>query len=330
MEGYRFIPVLLVSLFLSGEISGQTCCSGGVPLSSNLGLPPEEVNTLQINLNYDLNVLNTLKTGMQKLDDNSRTRRTHAALFQTGYSLSSRLSIDALFSWVRQERSIQQFGNVDFTATNGVGDAVFLFKYKLLSSFQNQTVVTGALGIKAPLGPSDLRREDGLSINADLQPGSGAWDGIAWAQVVHMLKFRPGMSLNGTAVYGFKGKNNTYLGSQTYQFGNELQLIAGIADRLLIGKILIDPSLNLRFRQVNSDRFNGQDVPGTGGSWVFLSPGLSYWFSPRSAFNARVEVPVYSNISGTQVTPTYRIAAGIFTKINLVKKSHPASDFQVK
>jgi hypothetical protein len=312
--------IVLLAILLCRNISfGQTCCSGGVPLSSSLGLPPEQGNMLQLSLGYDLNVLQTLKTGTKTLDDDSRTRRTHSLLLQAGYSFTGRFSVDALFSWVRQVRSVRQFGNEDFTTTDGIGDAVFLLKYKLFSTAQNQTVVTGALGVKAPLGSSDLRRDDGLTINADLQPGSGAWDGIAWAQVVRALKARPSMSLSGTTVYGARGKNKDYLGSQVYQFGNELQLTAGLADRLLIGRIILDPSLSLRFRHVRPDRLDDLDVPSTGGKWLFLSPGLSYWLNPRYALDARVEMPLFADITGTQVTQTYRVNIGFFAKFNTKK-----------
>ena len=318
----RHTAFIFMALLLCQRVAiGQTCCSGGVPLSSNLGLPPGENQTLQLNLNYDLNVLQTLKTGTEELDDDSRTRRTHSVLLQGGYSFSERISVDAMISWVRQERSINQAGNTDFTATEGAGDAVFLFKYKLLATAQNQTTLTGALGVKAPVGASDLRRDDGLTINADLQPGSGAWDGIAWGQVVHVLKWRQSMSLSGTAVYSRKGKNRNYLGSQEYQFGNETQVSAGVAERLLIGPFIIDPSLTLRFRHVRPDRLTGLNVPSTGGKWLFISPGLSYWFSPRYALDARLELPLFADITGTQVSPTYRLNVGFFTKINLGKPS---------
>ena len=314
---YQTLFFVLFACFPGFQLAmGQTCCSGGVPISSNLGLPPETKNILQFNLNYDLNVLHTLKTGTRELNDDSRTRRTHSVLIQTGYSFTDRFSMDALFSWVRQERQIQQFGNEDFTATEGIGDAVFLFKYKLFSTHQNQTVVSGAMGVKAPLGKSNLKRDDGLTINADLQPGSGAWDIIGWAQVLHSLNFRPSMSISGTVVYGLKGKNNDYLGGQTYQFGNELQVSAAIADRLILGKNLFDPSVTFRFRHVRADRFNSEQVPSTGGTWLFFSPGLSYWLSPNHALNARADLPLYADITGTQVTPTFRINFGLFVKIN--------------
>jgi len=51
------LPFILI--FLLGVIQttfSQTCCSGGVPLSSNLGLPASDKGVLQLSLSYDLNV----------------------------------------------------------------------------------------------------------------------------------------------------------------------------------------------------------------------------------------------------------------------------------
>lgn len=314
-----FVTMFILWLGFSPSAWSQTCCSGGVPISSNLGLPPEEDGILQVSLRYDLNTLETLKVGTDVLNDDSRNRKTHSALLQLGYSFSERLSVDALFSWVRQERTITQFGNTDFTATNGIGDAVFLLKYKLFATPQNQTVVTGALGLKAPIGASDLNTTDGLPIIADLQPGSGAWDGILWGQVVHVAGFRPSMSIAGTTVYSFKGVNDEYLRTQTYQFGNELQLMLSVSDRLLLGKLVIDPSLLFRLRNVAADVINEQVLPNTGGTWLFISPGISHWFNTDFSASLNVELPVLADVTGTQVSPTYHLNAGLFYRFRLKK-----------
>lgn len=309
--------LFLVIAILPGKLSAQTCCSGGVPLSANLGLPPSEANTLQLTLSYDLNVLETLKTGRTTLEDQSRTRRTHSSLLEFGYSFSKRFAIDGFFSWVRQERKIEQFGNRDFTATEGIGDAVLLMKYRVLDLNNSNTVVTTGFGIKFPLGASNLSNEDGLQIIADLQPGSGAWDNILWAQLVHNFGFRPSMSLSVTSAYSVKGKNKEYLGSQSYQFGNEWQLIAGISDRLFLGKLILDPSLALRYRTVPADRLNELDLPSTGGNWIFINPGATHWITPAFSFNANVELPLSAYVDGTQASPSYRINTGLFYRFNL-------------
>jgi len=317
---------LLATVWLMATLPGvlplaaQTCCSGGVPLSSNLGLPPSEGQTLQATLSYDLNVMETLKAGTTVLDDDSRSRRTHSVLLEIGYSFNDRFSIDGFFSWVRQEREINQFGNTDLTATSGIGDAVFLFKYRALDLYEGRTSLTTAIGVKAPFGAADLRRDDGLPIIADLQPGSGAWDGIVWGQFVQALGFRPSMSLAMTATASFKGRNDEYLNSQTYQFGNEVQLMAGLSDRFFIGKAIIDPALVVRFRSVAQDRIDGLAAPSTGGRWLFINPGLSYWLNSDWSFNANVELPLYAHVDGTQISPTYRINTGFFYRIPFSRK----------
>ncbi|WP_345005063.1 hypothetical protein [Snuella lapsa] len=84
------------------HINAQTCCSGGIPLSNNIGLPILEKGSLQIGIHYDYNNLNTLNNGNEKLDDNARLRVTHSILINTNYALTNNFSIEGLFSWVNQ------------------------------------------------------------------------------------------------------------------------------------------------------------------------------------------------------------------------------------
>ncbi len=310
-----FLQLLCVAL-LCGKLPGQTCCSGGVPVSGNLGLPPATGRTLQASLTYDLNALETLQTGARVQEDNSRRRLTHSILLELGYAFDERFSVDGFFSYVRQERQIRQFGNLDLDITNGVGDAVLLFKYRLFGGpFATQSFFTG-LGVKAPLGASDRRDETGIAFNADLQPGSGAWDGLLWAQYSRSLVFRPSLSLTATGIATFRGKNREYLGEETYQFGRELFVVLGLSDRLLVGKALLDPSFSLRFRTVQPDRFNQSQMPGTGGTWLFANPAITYWLTDRLSVNAGISLPLFANVRDTQVTPTYRLTTGIYYRFD--------------
>ena len=172
-----------------------------------------------------------------------------------------------------------------------------------------------------PLGDSNKRNEQGLALNADLQPGSGAWDYITWGQLSQVFPFRPSMSLNLTAIYSGKGINDDYLGSQTYQFGNELQLALGISERITVGNNIFDPAITLRYRNQREDVIDDFDVPSTGGNWLFVNPSLSYWATPDISFEVGLTIPVISHITGTQVTPTYRFRTGVFYRIPSKKES---------
>ena len=295
---------------------GQTCCSGGVPISGNLGLPPGSDGTWQFSLGYDVNVLKTLMDGRDVLDDQSRERVTQSILFQSGYSITDRFSADLFFSYVKQERTITQFGKTDYTSTNGIGDAALLLKYSLSKSSSNKFLFTIAAGPTFPTGRSDFISDDGIPLNADLQPGSGSWDGLFWGNGIYKFDFRPTLNLSSTAIFSYKGKNNQYLGEQTYQFGNELQVLFSVNDNFLVGKKIIDTSISFRYRKALSDRFNDLTMPSTGGQWVFLAPSLAYNFSQKFAANATFEIPIFSEVEGTQLSPTYRLNIGVFFKIN--------------
>jgi len=313
-----FFTLSLLIISYSGY--SQTCCSGGVPLSSNLGLPAGEKGTIQMALTYDLNVLETLKTGKQTLEDDSRSRKTHSFILELGYSFTEKFSVDGFFSFVRQERVINQFGNTNFSSTEGIGDAVLLFKYKIWATAANNTVFQIGIGPKIPLGASDKTNAIGLTYNADLQPGSGAWDGVLFAQFSHVLKKRPSMSFLATSTYGIKGKNSDYFDVQTYQFGNEFQLSTGVSDRVLLGKSIIDPALLFQYRLQVPDQINEVDLPSTGGNWIFVNPSITYWITPDFSLIAGISLPLFSNITGTQITPTYRFTTGLFYRIPIKQK----------
>ena len=304
---------VLILVFLSGpSIFSQTCCSGGVPLSNNLGLPNEGKGALLLGLNYDHNNLNTLNAGSDKLDDNSRKRITNSILLNLGYSFSDRFSVEGLLTWVNQTRTISQFGNENFTETNGIGDAVFLLKYAVPDILGSKALLNLGVGTKAPLGKSDLTTEEGFQLTADLQPGSGAWDAIGWLSVSKGLDFRPSATLSGNFTYRLTGKNSSYLNdTSVYEFGNVIQAQVGLTDEFLWFGTIFNPALILKYRQTSEDRIDASKLPNTGGRWVFVRPELQVQLTPKLSLVTRVELPMYSYVDGTQLTPTVRATAGI-------------------
>ncbi len=313
---------LTLTFFLFGSatnsILAQACCSGGVPVSSNLGLPAASANVLQLSLTYDLNALNTLKTETQREDSQERKRITQSTLLEVGYSFNDKFSADAFFSFVQQDRLIKRSN--DLARTRGVGDAVLLLKYNFFSNLDQTTSFSMGVGIKFPLGATDKFSDNSpIQPSLDLQPGSGAWDGLLWGQFSHALHFRPSLSFVSTSIYSYRGKFNDYLCQvgqcNTYQFGQEFQLMAGLADRVAIAKYLLDPSLTFRYRTVTTDSFNDNPRPGTGGDFGFVAGGLAFWLSPTFSANVNLEVPFYARVTDTQVSPTYRFTVGIYKRI---------------
>lgn len=305
----QIVLLLVFGLMFSGAY-GQ-CCSGGVPMSGNIGLPSSEKGTWQFTANYDLNVLETLKAGAETLDDRSRRRETHALLVEAGYTFDEKWSVDLFLSFVRQERTINQSGfSEDFVYTQGVGDGVLLAKYKVTPKF------TAGLGVKLPIGAADRVRANGVFLNADLQPGSGAWDQILYGSYTSPIAIRPTLTFSATAIHRFTGTNNNYfdngVSTSTYTFGDETQLILALADRFTFGALLIDPSLKIRYRLAGRDFFNDVEFPGSGGDFVFINPGLSYVINTKLSYQINMEFPLFARVTDTQLSPTVRFNTGLF------------------
>lgn len=313
--------LLLFCCCVGYKAISQTCCSGGVPLSNNLGLPNEGKGVFSAGVNYDYNNLNTLNAGSSKLDDNSRLRITNSVLLNMAYSITDKLAVETLFTWVNQTRTITQFGNENFTSTSGIGDAVFLVKYSLPKALGNHTILNLGMGTKAPLGKSDLKSQEGIQLTADLQPGSGAWDGLGWLSVSKGLNFRPSGTISGTFTYRLTGINNSYLNNTaTYEFGDEIQANIGYTDQVLVFNTIVNPGLVFKYRKAFEDKIDHQNISNTGGEWVFVRPEITVQLNQNLGLNTRIELPIYSFVEGTQLTPTFRFTAGILVKLHPKEK----------
>lgn len=297
-------------------MNSQTCCSGGVPLSNNIGLPILEKGTWQIGMFYDYNNLNTLNNGTESLNDNSRLRITHSVLLNLGYSITNNLSVEGLFTWVNQRRNITQFGNSNLDQTSGIGDAIVLGRYRIVNK-PDYELSFGA-GAKLPIGSTTNRNDGGIILNADLQPGSNALDIIYITSFSKRFSFRPSMNFSTRVTYRSTGTNDEYLGSSNYKFGNEFQAFLSLSDQFLLFKQIVVPSISFKYRDVKRDKIDGNEITSTGGNWIFLIPDFSINLTPQILFTTRLEVPLYANVKGTQLTPTYRITTGV--SIQLTKK----------
>lgn len=312
--------LLLLSVLFISSVNGQTCCSGGIPLSNNLGLENQGKGFFQIGINYDFNNLNTLNSGTTSLNDNSRKRITHSVLLNTGYSITNRLSVEALLTWVNQRRVIDQFGNIDLQQTQGIGDAVVLTKYEFSKILGASSNVSLGIGAKIPLGSYEEVDERGITYIADLQPGSGAWDLILYTALSKNFDFRPSTTFSGRIIYRSTGENTGYLnGLQGYEIGNEIQTFFGISDQFLVFKTLINPSLIIKYRKAEYDRIKGFELDNTGGKWISIIPNLSVQLSREISFSSKIELPIRSDVNGVQLTPTFRFTGGFLINLNLKK-----------
>jgi hypothetical protein len=295
----------IIAFFLITTISfSQTCCSGGVPVSSNIGFSNKESKTLQFSVSANFNTLKTLYSESTALDDDQRKRATQSFLARAHYSFTDRFSMETFIPFVRQTRTIYSSstaGSVDFESTFGIGDPLLLASYKIINSDFKLTLGAGP---QIPLGAFDRRNSNNLILVEDLQPGSGAWDLILLGIADYALPSRQSTSLFTRVIYSHTGENpNARNGLQTYEFGNDIQIIAGLADQFLIGTKVIAPSLALRYRAANNDTVDSNDISGTGGEWLFAKATLGVEFLWQSSLSFDIELPLYTFVNETQLSP---------------------------
>jgi hypothetical protein len=313
------IYVLMISLnSIPAAARAQACCSAGTPLLSSLELPSTAAGSLQFALTYEHNVLRDVMTGSESLDDDSRRRTTQSVLFETSYGLSSSFSASALFTLVRQERWVRSSfdRNESLLTTQGAGDAAILLKYSIVKAdIIRQLDISIGAGAKMPLGPSALTFE-GILLPADMQPGTGAWDGILWTYASQ--GFVPVMPLNvfATASYRFTGTNSRYGEREDgYAFGNEFVASVGAGYRT---DMVVDFSFAVRFRHVKADRFSESPIPNTGGIWFLAVPGINVKLLHNLTIRASGQIPLYRRLSGTQLTTSHTASVSVFFSISSV------------
>lgn len=306
---------------------GQACCSGGVPISNNIGLTSSSDKNVSLVLSYDYHQMSRLIAGTQRLDDDDRKRIIHSVLGEVGYGWNERFSTSVLFTWVRQIRDIYapQTNSRDITSTNGIGDAIFLMKYAVVNKTGVQWMV--GVGPKIPLGRTDYVDKDQLILAADLQVGSGAWDWVSLSSFVYSLPSNPNWSFAFLGTFRVNGINTNYLnGLQAYRFGNEGQLSGSVNYRTLLGKQILDLIGGFRYRNTSNDSssftspFNDFfEVPSTGGNWLFGVLGCNLNINPKLVIRLSSEFPIYNSLEGTQLSTSNRYKIAFSYDLNLSK-----------
>jgi len=290
----------------------QACCSAGTPLLSSLELSTTPIGSWQFALSYEYNALRDVISVTRHLDDYSRRRTTHSALLEVSYGLTRSFSVTTLWTLVQQERRISTPGtHGEFVRSRGLGDAVLLLKYNIVPlNIVSQREISFGIGSKIPLGRSSLT-SNGILLAADMQPGTGAWDGLLWAYASQGFLPKFPLNLFLTASYRFTGTNDRYeiTNQKGYRFGNELVASLGTGYRT---DTPFDFSVLLRYRWVTADRFSSSEVPNTGGEWIYLHPGVNLKLSNDLSFRVSGQVPLYRDLQGTQLTTSYTVSLSIF------------------
>ena len=227
----------------------------------------------------------------------------------------------------------------------GFGDVTMLGQYRFHNNAQTGTSAAVLFGFKAPTGSTSQRDNFGQLFEAEFQPGSGSWDGLFGAAFTKRTG-RWSFDVSGLYYLISTGTQNTNLGDR-FLFGtavsyrlvgatgsskevelheycmqprNQLQehcLYHANHDHsdMMKTPYTLDLVLELNGEWHDKQRIAGIPDPNSGGTTVYLSPGVRVGFDRFSGF-VSVGVPVINQHNGIQSKPDYRILTGIGAQLN--------------
>lgn len=311
-----FFWFILVILFNVTAVQAQTCSCAGAPLLGMQSTGATGEGNILAGVTYEFNQITSLYTGSEQITNNSANRNTQSVLFEINYGITDRLSASGTFSYVRKQRTsgIGTPGNEQTSTTAGIGDGIALLRYTLLpQTLWNRYHIAIGGGVKAPLGNTTLNNPGGRRFNADMQPGTGAWDGVLWSNLaVNFLPLNT-MNVSLSTSFRFTGTNERFVEGDDYRFGNEFISILGLSDSITDR---ISYKLNTRYRSTSSDRRNDNSLPNTGGKWITFIPDLYINTSERTSLKLSGQIPLYQDLNGLQPSTTYALSASFFININ--------------
>ncbi len=200
---------------------------------------------------------------------------------------------------------------------SGFGDAVLLAQLLAKPSSAKSPLMLGVgFGFRLPTGASqpDHQWAGGLSRDPVLQVGAGTLDPIG--------SLTAGYRLGKTSIYTnalarISGGQNIH----SYRYGNEYQLSAGF--RRPVSE-WFDASLTATTILTGHDYDKGSIVGNTGGTWFYLTPGISFRSGDiNTGFS--LQLPLYQNVNLSQLSSSYVFNANFSCGFDLGKNKSAAS-----
>ena len=157
------------------------------------------------------------------------------------------------------------------------------------------------LGIKLPTGAFTDTFRSGQPLDRGLQPGTGTTDAIAGIYYFDKLSLHWGCF--GEALV------QTALDSRDqYRPGTSESVTLGVR---YTGISRITPQFQINGRFAGRDTGAQSDNLNSGGTLIYLSPGVTFEASTNVAVFAFVQVPVYQNVNGYQLAPKWTLSVGM-------------------
>jgi hypothetical protein len=232
------------------------------------------------------------------------------------YGVSDDLTVGVRVPYVWRENvsephddEIERLGD-----SNGLGDTVAFGQYRFLHLQEQDVHAAVLLGVKTPTGRT--RRvadgEEGHLFEAEQQPGSGSWDGIAGLSYTQV--FGP-VTFNASTIYTIVTK-----GTQSTDLGDVFSYNAALSYRLKPGgdngggdyfflspgQYALDLVMELNGQWRDHQSVHGERVDNSGGHQLYVSPGVRLTAGQHVNLGLSFGVPIVEHFNGNQDELDYR------------------------
>lgn len=173
---------------------------------------------------------------------------------------------------------------------------------------------------KFPTGRTGARDSEGNPAEITLQPGSGSYDfigGVSYAQSPLRVRMLDG-SRAPWAVFSSLTYRVNGPGSRGYRIGDELQANLG-SSYPLWSRLDLLTQANLKARGMDDRGGTDEDVSFTGGTFLYISPGLRWHLSPGLSVYAYAQLPVYQRVNQEQITAESPLLVGATYRFGAVR-----------
>ncbi len=321
---------LALALILLTSTDAGACASCGCTLSSDWASQQFSYTPgLKLDLRYDYLNQDQLRSGTKTISPEAASqivnngnpqeveKYTRNNYFTLGidYSANRDWGVNIQVPYIDRQHST--LGTASDGITPGPGGGQYdshtrnLGDVKLVGRYQGFTPQCnfGVLyGVKLPTGSdtetgtsTDLTAPGPAAIDRGLQPGTGTTDAIVGAYYSNGI----GQDWDYFTQVLFQKALNS---RNQYKPGDSSNLNLGLR---YAGFSAVSPLLQLNYRYVRHDEGANADQISTGGTLLYLSPGLSAAVGTQASVYGFVQLPLYQDVNGVQLAPRYTASVGV-------------------
>jgi len=237
----------------------------------------------------------------------NRDLNVEALVSVIGYGINSKLAIFAAIPYINKHLDFTLIDQRLSRTTSGIGDVKLFARYTFLQRDQRSKTLrlAGFAGLQTPTGKDNKTDRIGR-FPIPLQSGSGA------------LGYFGGMILTyQTLDYQIDGQLSYQKNSAANQFkvGAEFRADVSFQYRLSPAEMSSDTHrfiygvIEANYRDQASHQLAGLSDPTSGGSRLFLSPGLQY-VTAKYILEASIQLPVSQDIGANELAVDYVVTTG--------------------